>query len=276
MAVKRVKAQTNTMTTGTILDTIVEHKRRELERHLREMPAAELEARIKQMPMPLNFSGALLGDRVRLIAEVKKASPSRGLLVPHFDPVALATCYADNGAAAISVLTEVDHFQGSLDDLRNVREVVSGKRLPVLRKDFLFDPYQLYEARAYGADAVLLIVAMLSPAQLTELLAVAQSLWLQALVEVHSRRELETALEAGAEIIGVNHRDLKTFKMDMSLSAQLRPLVPQGKLVVAESGISKADDVRRLKEAGVHAVLVGEALVTASDTAAKVKELAGS
>lgn len=264
------------MTTGTILDTILEHKRMELERHRRETSLAQLEARIKAMPMPLNLSGALLGDRVRLIAEVKKASPSRGLLAPHFDPVALATCYADNGAAAISVLTEVDHFQGSLEHLRMVKQTVSGKGLPVLRKDFLFDPYQLYEARAYGADAALLIVAMLAPALLKELLAVARSLWLQALVEVHSRRELETALEAGAEVIGVNHRDLKTFKMDMSLSAQLRPLVPQGKIVVAESGIGSADDVRRLKEAGVHAILVGEALVTAKDTAAKVRELAGN
>ena len=261
------------MTTGTILDTILEHKRRELERHQRQTPFAELEAQAKQTPIPLNFSGALLGGQVRLIAEVKKASPSKGLLVGDFDPVALANCYADNGAAAISVLTEVDHFQGSLEHLRMVKRAVAGRGVPVLRKDFLYDPYQLYEARACGADAVLLIVAMLDKVRLKELLDAAGSLWLQVLVEVHSQQELETALNAGAEVIGVNHRDLKTFKMDMSLSARLKPLVPQGKLLVAESGISSADDVQRLKQVGANAVLVGEALVTAHDTAAKVREL---
>jgi indole-3-glycerol phosphate synthase len=270
------------MITGTILDTILEHKRSEVERHQRNTPLSTLEERISGMATPLNLSGALAGDRVRLIAEVKKASPSKGLLSPEFDPVALATCYADNGAAGISVLTEVDHFQGSLQHLSAVKEAVSGQGSagpsggpPVLRKDFLYDPYQIYESRAWGADAVLLIVAMLEPPQLEDLLAVAQGLWLQALVEVHSRGEMETALKAGAEIVGINHRDLKTFNMDLSLSAQLRPLVPPGKVVVAESGISSAEDVGRMKQAGVHAVLVGEALMKAPDTAAKVRELAG-
>ena len=262
------------MTAGTILETILEHKRRELERHQRQTSLAQLEAQVKQMPVPLNLSGALLGDRVRLIAEVKKASPSKGLLAADFDPVALATCYADNGAAAISVLTEADHFEGSLEHLRLVKQAVALQGLPVLRKDFLYDPYQLYEARANGADAALLIVAMLAPAQLKELLEVARGLWLQALVEVHSQQEMETALEAGAEVIGVNHRDLKSFQVDLGLSALLTPLAPRGKILVAESGIGSADDVRRLKRVGINAVLVGEALVTAQDTAAKVRELA--
>ncbi len=263
------------MTTGTILDRILEAKRAEVARHRRERPLAELEGRIKQMPPPLNFSGALLGDRVRLIAEVKRASPSRGLLAPEFDPVGLAACYAENGAAAISVLTEVDHFQGSLDHLEAVKGAVASQGIPVLRKDFLFDPYQVYEARARGADAVLLIVAMLEGPKLRELLSAAQGLWLQALVEVHSEAELEMALEAGAEVVGINQRDLRTFDVDETLAARLRPLVPEGKIVVAESGISTAADVARLKAARVHAVLVGEALVTAPDTAAKVRELAG-
>ena len=259
----------------TILDQILETKRAELERRKRELSLSEIELRARETPLPLNLSGALMGPGVRLIAEVKKASPSRGLLSPDFDPVALARTYADNGAAAISVLTEVDHFQGSLGHLSQVKSVAGDAGLPVLRKDFIFDPYQVYEARAYGADAFLLIVAMLEPAQLKELLEIARTLWLQCLVEVHSKEELQKALEAGAEVVGINHRDLKTFQMDMSLSGRLRPLIPQGKIVVAESGIHSREDVARLKKAGVNAVLVGEALVTAPEVAAKVRELAG-
>ncbi len=263
------------MATGTILDTILEHKRVEVARHRRETPLAALEAAIKEADFPLNLSGALWGERVRLIAEVKKASPSKGLIAPHFDPVAQARLYAENGAAAVSVLTEVDHFQGSLEHLRAVKAAVAPEGLPVLRKDFLYDPYQLYEARAAGADAALLIVAMLEPAQLAEMMAAAQGIWLQTLVEVHSEAELETALGAGAEIIGINHRDLKTFTMDMGLALRLRPLIPPDRMVVAESGIHSAEDVRPLKAAGVNAILVGEALMTAPDLAARVRELAG-
>ena len=260
---------------ATILDQILKAKRAELERRRKEEPLAALEQRASETPLPLNLSGALMGPGVRLIAEVKKASPSRGLLCPDFDPVALAFTYADNGAAAISVLTEVDHFQGSLEHLFQVKSAAGDAGLPVLRKDFIFDPYQVYEARAYGADALLLIVAMLEPAQLQELLGVARTLWLQVLVEVHLQHELEVALEAGAEVIGINHRDLKTFQMDLSLTERLRPMIPQGKIVVAESGIHSREDVARLQKAGVNAVLVGEALVTAPDVAAKVRELAG-
>ena len=263
------------MTTGTILDKILESKRAEVERHRRETPMPALRERTAGMPAPLNFAGALWGAQVRLIAEVKRASPSKGLLAPQFDPVALATCYAENGAAAISVLTERDHFQGGLEHLETVKEAVAPLGTPVLRKDFLYDPYQLHEARAHGADAVLLIVAMLEPALLRELLAVGRELWLQALVEVHSQRELETALKAGAEVIGINHRDLRTFDVDLSLTERLRPMIPPGVLVVAESGISTADDVAALRKARVNAVLVGEALMLAPDVGAKVRELAG-
>ncbi|MSQ21869.1 MAG: indole-3-glycerol phosphate synthase TrpC [Dehalococcoidia bacterium] len=260
----------------TILDEILESKRRELVRQKRERSLSEMERRAKATPLPLNLSGALIGPGVRLIAECKKASPSRGLLSPSYDPASLARTYAENGAAAISVLTEVDHFHGSLEHLALVKEAVRGLGLPVLRKDFIFDPYQVYQARAFGADALLLIVAMLLPTQLRELLGVTQSIWVQALVEVHSEAELEAALEAGAEIIGVNHRDLRTFQMDMGLAERLRPLIPKGKVVVAESGIHSRDDIARMKKACVNAVLVGEALVTAPDVAAKVRELAGA
>ena len=263
------------MTTGTILDKILEHKRVEVERHKRERPLSELEVMAAQQPDPLNFSGALWGDKVRLIAEVKKASPSRGVMAEHYDPVGLTVQYADNGAAAISVLTEADYFQGSLDHLRAVKESVGPKGAPVLRKDFLYDPYQMAEARAFGADAALLIVAMLDPVQLHELTAAARGARLQVLVEVHNEAELETALEVGAEVIGINHRDLKTFKVDTSLSVRLKPRIPSGKIVVAESGLHSAQDVAPLKAAGINAILVGEALVTADGTSSKVRELSG-
>jgi indole-3-glycerol phosphate synthase len=260
--------------TGTILDEIMEAKRVELARHKAITSQADIEQQVKTAPFPLNLSGALWGDKVRLIAECKKASPSKGLLAPNYDPVAMAMTYAENGAAAISVLTEVDYFQGSLEHLRAVKAAVGPLNVPVLRKDFLFDPYHLYEARANGADAALLIVAALEETQLRELLAVAQSIWLQVLVEVHSEDELETALNCGAEIIGVNHRDLKTFKVDTSLTLKLRPMIPAGRLIVAESGMSSAEDVAPLKQIGVNAILVGEAVMTAPDPGAKVRELA--
>ena len=173
------------------------------------------------------------------------------------------------------MLTEVDHFQGSLEDLSSVKKTVHAQGIPVLRKDFLYDPYQIIESRAAGADAALLIVAMLEPTQLNELISAAKSVWIQPLVEVHNEHELEIALSADSEIIGINHRNLKTFSVDTSLSIRLKPHIPSGKMVVAESGIHSAEDVLPLKKAGINAILVGEALVTASDTTAKVKELAG-
>ncbi|MBI4338037.1 MAG: indole-3-glycerol phosphate synthase TrpC [Chloroflexi bacterium] len=258
----------------TILDRIVEAKRRELEQQRARVPLTELERRCGAMPPPLNFSGALWGQDIRLIAEVKKASPSRGLLRADFDPVALARSYAENGAAAVSVLTDA-HFQGELAHLVAVKEVLRPTGVPVLRKDFVYDPYQLWEARAAGADAVLLIVAILSLSQLKELLSVAASLWLQCLVEVHDKAELQVALEAGAEVIGVNNRDLRTFQTDLAVTERLAKLVPKGKILVSESGIFTRQDMLRLRKLGVHAALVGEAIVTAPDPGAKVRELLG-
>ena len=258
---------------ATILDQIVEVKARELERRTRDEPLEALKERIQSLPVPANLSGALMGDGLRLIAETKKASPSKGLLRDDYDPASLAKCYVENGAAAVSVLTEVDHFQGSLEHMSAVKEVVGPLGAPVLRKDFVFDPYQVYEARAYGADALLLIVAILTPERLRELLEVSQSLWLQALVEVHDAAELQAALDAGAEIIGINNRDLRTFNTDISLTDRLASLAPRGKIVVSESGIHSHDDMIRLRRGGAHAMLVGEAIVTAPDPGAKVREL---
>ncbi len=260
--------------TPDILKKIVEVKRIEVDRLKVEMPVAELEKRIERQKRPLNMSGALMGNSVRVIAEVKKASPTKGLLRPDFDAVDLATTYADNGAAAISVITNADHFQGSIDYLEAVHETVNHRGIPVLRKEFIFDSYQVYEARAYGADAILLIVAMLTPERLKELQELSQRFWMQCLVEVHDERELEVALDLGAEIVGINNRDLRTFVTDLKVTERLAPLIPADKIIVSESGISTPADIERVRKAGAHAALIGEALVTASDVGAKLRELA--
>jgi indole-3-glycerol phosphate synthase len=228
------------------------------------------------MPEPLPFASALTGTTLRLIAEVKKASPTRGVFEAEMDPVARARQYAAGGAAAISVLTEPRHFRGDLAYLSAIRNALpagGGHRPPLLRKDFLFDPYHLYEARAAGADAVLLIVAILGDALLAELIALAGTLQLGVLVEVHDEQEVERALRAGAEVIGINNRDLRTFHTDLATTARLRPRIPAGKVVVSESGIRGRDDVCSLRSLGVDAILVGESLMMAGDIPAKMAEL---
>ncbi len=257
-----------------ILDDIVAAKKRELVRSRRAVPLAELRRQAAQQAPALDFAAALKGGRVRIIAEVKKASPSRGLLVPDLDPVALAQTYARNGAAAISVLTEAGFFQGSLDFLRQVRRAPGLKDVPLLRKDFIFAPYQVYESRAAGADAILLIVAILADEQLKALLGLAGELGMQCLVEVHDAAELVRALAAGAGLVGINNRDLRTFRVDLATTRQLRPLVPDGVVLVSESGIGRRQDIEQLAVWGVDAALVGEALVTAPDVAARLRELA--
>lgn len=262
------------MTERNILERIVWDKREEVARQKDLISLSDLEHHIKARQTPLNFSRALSGRGVKLIAEVKKASPSRGLLCPDFDPVRIAETYASNGAAAISVLTD-PRFEGELDHVVQIKQSGVTQRVPVLRKDFIFDPYQVYEARAIGADALLLIVSILPAEQLRELLNLAQRLWMQCLVEVHDRTELQTALDVGADIIGINNRDLTTFTTDLSVTEQLAPRIPRGKVIVSESGINSRDDLRQLGEMGVNAVLVGEALVTAPDIGGKVRELTG-
>ena len=257
----------------SILDKIVAAKREELAAAKLAAPLAEVRQAAAEQQRPLDLSAALSGG-IRLIAEVKKASPSRGLLLPDFDPVRLAGTYVANGAAAVSCLTD-PRFQGELAHLSSIKQSGASGLAPVLRKDFIFDPYQVYEARAAGADAILLIVAILEPAQISALLEIARSLEMQCLVEVHDETELETAVDAGAEVIGINNRDLHTFTTDLAVTQRLAPLVPRDRVLVSESGIFTPDDLRLLESVRVNAVLVGEAIVTAPDIAAKVRELSG-
>lgn len=259
--------------TPDILKKIVDVKRREVEHIKTVTPISELETLIERQAVPLDLCRELMGDSVRVIAEIKKASPVKGVLRDDFDPVTLSTSYADNGAAAVSVLTNFDHFQGTIEHMEAVHRTVNPRGLPVLRKEFIFDPYQVHEARAHGADAILLIVAMLTPDCLKELLDLSATLQMQSIVEVHDERELTVALDAGAEIIGINNRDLRAFKTELETTERLAPLVPTHKIVVSESGISTREDVQRVKASGAHAVLVGEALVTAKDPGAKLREL---
>lgn len=232
--------------------------------------------RERLMQGPPSFPQA---GRVRIIAEVKRASPSRGVLAEESLCRRLPFVYAENGAAAISLLTEAAHFRGEVSRLREVREelrrVFGRKRPPLLRKDFLFEPYQIWESRAYGADAVLLIAAILSGERLRGLLSLARELGMECLVECHNEREVERALKAGAEIVGINNRDLRTFDVDITATERLRPLMPPGVAVVSESGVQDRADIDRLASLDVDAALVGEALVTAPDPGAKLRELAG-
>jgi len=275
----------NTVPTGTILDRIVADKREELEQRRAKEPIEALQRRIPEMDEQWSLTRAILegprgphagGKRVQLIAEIKKASPSKGRLVAVLEHRAMARTYTIGGAAGISVVTERKHFQGEVQWLLDVRVSMKGYypggRPSVLRKDFLFDPYHLWEARSYGADAVLLIAAILDDAQLRDLIAQARELELDALVEVHDEPQVERALKAGAELIGINNRDLHTFDVDLATTERLRPLIPDDKVVVSESGILTRADVERLAACGVHAVLVGEALITASDVREKMRE----
>ena len=265
---------TSKLDVPSVLTRIVDVKRREVERLKVEMPLANLRKRIEAQTSPLDVNTSLRGERVAIIAEIKKASPAKGLLMPNFDAAALATAYVNNGASAISVLTNVDHFQGSIEYLETARSIAYPAGVPVLRKEFMFDPYQVYEARAYGADLILLIVAMLEAHDLHSLQALAHDLGMQCLVEVHDERELDTALDIGAQIVGINNRDLRTFKTDIETTERLAHSIPPDKTIVSESGINTPDHIRRVRNAGAHAALIGEALVTSGDPGRKLRELA--
>jgi indole-3-glycerol phosphate synthase len=256
----------------SVLDEILAHKRREVAQARERLPLEVMMARARQAPPVRPFATALAGPWPKLIAEVKARSPSKGLLRPHMDPVALACAYARAGAAAISVLTDERYFGGSLAHLTAVRQALPHGP-PLLRKDFIFDPYQVYESRACGADALLLIVACLRGDELGHLISLTRELGMEALVEVHDEEELWRAVQAGAAIIGINNRDLRTFAVDLSTTERLIPLIPKGVKVVAESGIHTQKDVMRMAALGVHALLIGEALVTAPDPEAKIREL---
>ncbi|MBN2077256.1 MAG: indole-3-glycerol phosphate synthase TrpC [Dehalococcoidales bacterium] len=254
-----------------ILDDIVADKIPEVERRKRELPLEELKKQIQEQSAPLDFTSALKGDRIKLIAEVKKASPSKGIIRDDFDPVDIARTYADNGAAAISVLTDEKYFMGSLEYLRKIRKALD-KPIPLLRKDFILDEYQVYEARSAGADAILLIVAILEPEKLTELLELSHRLGLKCLVETHNEYECEIAVNNGAGIIGINNRDLRTFTVDIETTGRLRQLITADRIVVSESGIRNRNDIERLKSWNVDAVLIGESLMASADIAAAMRE----
>lgn len=266
----------------TILDDIIKYKRiEELPKQRQSREAAMVRAEAKLAPKALDFVAALQAkSQVALIAEVKKASPSKGLLMNNFDPLKLAGTYAAHGAAAISVLTDAKYFQGKLAYLTQIRDsltqAMGAKRPAILRKDFIFDSYQIYEARAAGADALLLIAAVLKDQELANLLALTRKLGMTALIEVHDRPELERVLPLNPRLIGVNNRDLRDFSVDLNTCIALRQYVPAEICFVAESGIRTAADVTRLSQEGVDAILVGEALVKAKNVGAKVRELAAT
>lgn len=252
-----------------ILEKIVEHKKKEVAERKRSFSGQDL--REHQFTTKKNrFRDALKKPGMSLIAEVKKASPSRGVFVKDFDPVKLAAAYERGGASAVSVLTDTRFFMGSLHHLKKVREKV---KLPILRKDFIIDQYQIYETAFAGADALLLIAGILEKEKLRDFIQLAATLNLDVLVEVHTQEELEKALCCGAEIIGINNRDLRTFRTDIMTTLKLAEFVPENCVLVSESGISSEEDVKKLAEAGVDALLVGEALVTSPNIEAKVREL---
>lgn len=255
-----------------ILDDILEKRRLRLENEKKALPFEVLQAQVEILPPVRNFYKALKAPGISVIAEVKKASPSKGLIRPDFQPAAIAKAYEANGAACISCLTEEDFFLGSSQYLKEIRKVSA---LPILRKDFIFDPYQIYEARAIGADAILLIVAMLSKDMLSLLKGVAHSLGLHCLVEVHNEAELESALTIGANIIGINNRDLKTFEVSLDISKALAGEIPADVIRISESGITSPADVTTLSEYGMDGILVGEMLMRQPDPGKALRSLLG-
>lgn len=260
-----------------VLKKIVDYKTEELARTMSAAPLPEMLARIADLEdQPRGFEAAIVNacgsGWTPIIAEVKKGSPSKGVIRADFDPLEIGLIYQDNGATCLSVLTDEHFFLGHLNYLALIREQVS---LPLLRKDFIFDTYQIYQARAAGADAILLIAAMLELSQLREFTAIARELSLDVLLEVHDERELETALQTDCNLIGINNRDLRSFVVDIATSERLAALVPAGRIIVAESGITRRDEIVRLTGAGVHAFLIGESLMREEDIGAKLQELLG-
>ena len=254
----------------TVLDSIVAGVREDLAARVDRVSLSDLARRVDDTPAPIDAEQRLRADGLSLIAEVKRASPSKGALAAIADPAALARTYAEAGATAISVLTEQRRFHGSLDDLDAVRGAVS---VPVLRKDFMVTDYQLWEARAHGADIILLIVASLSDAELVHLHGLARELGMTALVEVHDEGETQRAVDAGATVIGINARNLKTLEVHPDTFSRLVPLIPAGVVTIAESGVGGAQDAAAYAAQGADAVLVGEALVRGEAPATAVRDI---
>jgi indole-3-glycerol phosphate synthase len=254
----------------TFLDNIVEKKKKEITDCKELITPARIRIMAEESDRPRVFRKAIHGNRIACIAEIKKASPSRGILTNDFHPQTIAREYSTGGASAISVLTEREYFQGYPDAIREVKQSCA---LPVLRKDFIIDEYQIYESRVIGADAILLIVNLLDPASIVRFLHTAHALEMDCLVECHTEDEIGRAVDAGAEIIGINNRDLHTFAVSLETSFRLRQLVPAGRICVSESGIRTHKHIEELSQAGFHAVLVGEQLITAADRRAALRSL---
>ena len=257
---------------STYLDNIISYKRTELEERKRKIPYSALKMQIQSSKKTKDFKAALMADGTRVIAEVKKASPSKGIIRKDFDHIAIAESYEKGGAAAISVLTDSHFFKGDIEYLSQIRQVVD---IPLLRKDFIIDEYQVVEAKVYGADALLLIATVLSQDDLKYLYELSISLGMQVLVEVHDRKDLKKALKAGADIIGINNRDLKKFKTDINTTVKLAKLIPDDKIVVSESGINSLEDIAFLKGGGADAFLIGEAFMREDDPGEKLREMSG-
>lgn len=255
-----------------ILDEIVANKRLEVAESKVRVPREQLEERASTLPKPRDFRTGLRREGISLIAEIKRASPSKGDMLPGVDAVDLAALYEQSGARALSILTDFNFFKGTLDDLESVQQSV---RLPCLRKEFIIDEYQIFEARAHRADAILLIVRLLSDEQLKRFHATARSLGMAVLVETHTEEEIRRAMECGAHIIGINNRDLDTLTMDLQTTMRLRRIVSGGYTLVSESGIYTREHVRMLEDGGVDAILVGESLLTSKNIQAKIRELLG-
>jgi indole-3-glycerol phosphate synthase len=253
-----------------ILENISRVRREQLAQDMTKKPLEILVERACLMSRPIDFLNTFSGPDPKIIAEVKKASPSKGILRPDLNPAGLAGEYEAGGAAAVSVLTEESYFLGSVADLEKVRKKVS---LPILRKDFIIDPYQVIETRAAGADSFLLIAGLLDAAELKQFIRLGREWGMEPLVEVHDPRQLRCALEAGARIIGINNRNLETFSVDVDVSVRLVKSIPKDRIVISESGIRNHDDILRLVDSGVRGFLVGESLVTSPDPAAKIREL---
>ncbi len=261
------------MSTGTILDEIVQRKRQELTYEMRDTPLSALCERIAELPAPRDFRANLQGPEVAVIAEIKPTSPSAGELAgPLFDPRIIAQDYCGGGAAALSVLTERNYFHG---EPYYIRRAKSRMPLPILRKDFIFDPYQVYESRALEADAILLIVSILEASALRGLHDLAAEAGMAALVEVHNEAEMAQAAEIGAQLIGINNRDLSTLQVDLTVTERLAQQAPENAMLVSESGIATRQDVERLAAAGVDAVLVGTALMKSDEPDVAVRSLTG-
>jgi indole-3-glycerol phosphate synthase len=263
--------------TGTILDQIVDRTSADLAGRRGSVPLDDLERRIAELPPAVPFGEILRAGNPGLIAEFKRASPSKGVIADGLEPADVASDYIAGGASAISVLTDGPFFQGTLEDIERVAQVAhrAEPRCAVLRKDFTVDEYQIAEARAHGADVVLLIVAVLKGAVLRGMLDSAAKYGVEALVEVHDEAELDEALAAGAKVIGINNRDLKTFEVDLGTTERLAPEIPADRTIVAESGIFTREDVERLQAAGAHAILVGESLMKAANRQSAVRALLG-